>query len=145
MPIIRRDEKSLIIKFRGTVARPAKYGHTNPLAPTGSHLRELARVEVKLISGDTRRVSVDVIPDGKYIVAAGKFTEIWYLDEEVKLSPPKKKWQGKKGNNHGKTKRPPQNRNVGTNNRGRKKVGQKNPNRKHRGRGHLGRSKVRSN
>ena len=146
MPRIRRDEKSLYIRYMGTCARPTKDGRVTPLAPTGTHLREMALVEVKPISGDTRRLSVDVIPDGKYVLAEGKFTEIWYLDDEVKKTPPKKKAKGKgKRNKHrGKSKRPVRGENVGAGNRKRKKVDKKRPNSRRGRRNHLGRSKSRS-
>ena len=147
MPRIRRDEKSLYVKFRGTFARPVKKGQTtNPLAPSGTFLREMALVEVELVLGDNKRLYVKVVPNGKYVVAEGKFTEVWYLDGEVRPPLKKKtKWQGKKGKKRGKTKRPVQTRDVGRSKGNGKKVGKKKPNRHRRNRSHLGRSQNRSN
>lgn len=147
MPRIRRDETSLYVKFRGTFARPFKKGQTtNPLAPSGTHLRELALVEVELVLGDNKRLYVKVVPNGKYVVAEGKFTEVWYLDDEVRPLKKKTEWQGKKrGKTRGKTKRPVQSRNVDRSKSDGKKVGKKKLHRRRRNRSHLGRTKSRSN
>ena len=146
MPRIRRDKKSLYVKFRGTFARPFKKGQTtNPLAPSGTHLRELALVEVEPVLGDNKRLYVKVVPNGKYVVAEGKFTEVWYLDDEVRPLKKKTKWQGKKrGKTRDKTKRPVQSRNVDRPKGNDNKVGKKKPVRRRRNRGHLGRGKSRS-
>lgn len=147
MPRIRSDNKGLYIKFRGTFARPTKDGQTSPLAPKGTHLRESALVEVKQSLGDSRKLLVDVVPNGKYVIAEGKFTEVWYLEGEVKATPPPKKatWKGKKRTHRGKSKRPTRSKNVGAGNSKRKKVVKKKPNPQRGTRNHLGRSKVRSN
>lgn len=146
MSRVRRDKMSLYIKFRGTFARPIKKGQTaSPLAPSGTTLiREGALVEVELVLGDNLRLRVKVVPDGDYIIAEGKTWEIWHLDEAKRPLKKKTKWQGKKGKQRGKTKRPVQTRDVDRPKSGGKKVGKKRPNRRRRNRSHLGRSQSRS-
>ena len=145
MPRIRQDETSLYVKFRGTFARPISKGQpTSPLAPSGTHIRIGALVEVEPVLGDNLRLRVKVIPDGKYIVAEGKVWEVWYLDEEKRPLKKKTKWQGKKGKKHGKTKRPVQTRDVGRSKSNGKKVGKKKPDRRRHTRSHLGRVQSRT-
>jgi len=135
MPRVRCDDKGLYIKFRNTRARPTK-GQTSPLAPKGTHIREFALVEVELFLGDSRRLLVKVLTNGK-------FNELWYLEGPVKPPPSQKT-----GNRYGKkrkTKRPIQGGNVGTNNRSRKKVGNKGRNRNRRRTGSVGGAKTLSN
>ncbi len=141
MPRVQRDDKGLYIKFRDQYARPMKAGHTpSPLAPLGTHIREQALVEVKLFLGDSRRLLVDIVPDGKYIIAEGKFTEVWYLDKPVN-SPPKGKRNAQKHKTKGSVRR----RNVGSNTRSRKKVGNTSRNNSNGSRNRVGGSKVRPN
>lgn len=130
MPRVKSDEHGLYIEYVNRRARPTKDGYISPLAPKGTHIREHALVEVKLFSGDSQRLLVTVLTNGK-------FNEVWYLDGPVKLPT---RNQNAKHKAKGSARR----RNVGTNNRSRKKVGNKGRNNRRTTHGRVGGSKIRS-